>query len=48
MQLNCNINLHNFRNGCVDSPFQSMTAMFMALGKKDVSKIVTGPLTPSM
>ncbi|KOC69913.1 putative RNA 3'-terminal phosphate cyclase-like protein [Habropoda laboriosa] len=37
-----------YRNGCVDSPFQSMTAMFMALGKKDVSKIVTGPLTPSM
>ncbi|XP_016908086.1 RNA 3'-terminal phosphate cyclase-like protein isoform X2 [Apis cerana] len=37
-----------YRNGCVDSPFQAMTAMFMALGKKDVSKIVTGPLTPSM
>ncbi|XP_029047613.2 RNA 3'-terminal phosphate cyclase-like protein [Osmia bicornis bicornis] len=37
-----------YRNGCVDSPFQPMTAMFMALGKKDVSKVVTGPLTPSM
>ncbi|CAK9795461.1 Probable RNA 3'-terminal phosphate cyclase-like protein [Anthophora quadrimaculata] len=37
-----------YRNGCVDSPFQSMIAMFMALGNKDVSKIVTGPLTPSM
>ncbi|CAK9820768.1 Probable RNA 3'-terminal phosphate cyclase-like protein [Anthophora plagiata] len=37
-----------YRNGCVDSPFQSMVAMFMALGNKDVSKIVTGPLTPSM
>ncbi|XP_076296873.1 RNA terminal phosphate cyclase 1 [Lasioglossum baleicum] len=37
-----------YRNGCIDSPFQSMTAMFMALGKKDVSKVVTGPLTPTM
>ncbi|KAF7418547.1 hypothetical protein HZH68_001200 [Vespula germanica] len=37
-----------YRNGCVDSPFQSMAAMFMVLGKKDVSKIVTGPLTQSM
>lgn len=37
-----------YRNGCVDSPFQSMTAMFMVLGKKDVSKVVTGPLTQSM
>lgn len=37
-----------YRNGCVDSPFQAMTAMFMALGKKDVSKVVTGPLTPAM
>ncbi|XP_031842240.1 RNA terminal phosphate cyclase 1 [Nomia melanderi] len=36
------------RNGCIDSPFQSMTAMFMALGKKDVSKVITGPLTPAM
>ncbi|XP_076239357.1 RNA terminal phosphate cyclase 1 [Calliopsis andreniformis] len=37
-----------YRNGCIDSPFQSMTAMFMALGKKDVSKVVIGPLTPAM
>ncbi|XP_054003854.1 RNA 3'-terminal phosphate cyclase-like protein [Hylaeus anthracinus] len=37
-----------YRNGCMDSPFQSMTAMFMALSKKDVSKVVTGPLTPAM
>lgn len=37
-----------YRNGCIDSPFQSMTAMYMALGRKDVSKVVTGPLTPSM
>ncbi|XP_001604756.1 probable RNA 3'-terminal phosphate cyclase-like protein [Nasonia vitripennis] len=36
-----------FRNGCVDSAFQSMTALFMALGKKDVSKVVVGPLTPA-
>nr|XP_033326542.1 RNA 3'-terminal phosphate cyclase-like protein [Megalopta genalis] len=37
-----------YRNGCIDSPFQSMTAMFMALGKRDVSKVVTGPLTSIM
>ena len=37
----------HFRNGCVDSPFQCMTALFMALGKKDVSKVVVGPLTPA-
>ncbi|XP_011303786.1 probable RNA 3'-terminal phosphate cyclase-like protein [Fopius arisanus] len=37
-----------YRNGCVDSPFQSMTALFMALGKKDVSKVLVGPLTPTM
>ena len=37
-----------YRNGCVDSPFQCMTAMFMALSKKDVSKVVIGPLTPAM
>ncbi|KAG7212868.1 hypothetical protein KM043_002221 [Ampulex compressa] len=37
-----------YRNGCVDSPFQSMTAMFMALGRKDVSKVTTGPLTQAM
>ncbi|XP_015590069.1 RNA 3'-terminal phosphate cyclase-like protein [Cephus cinctus] len=36
------------RNGCVDSPFQSMAALFMALGKKDVSKITVGPLTQTM
>lgn len=40
--------MYDFRNGCVDSSFQAMTAMFMALGKKDVSKVVTGPLTPAM
>lgn len=36
------------RNGCVDSPFQTITALFMALGKQDISKINTGPLTPVM
>ncbi|CAL1685078.1 unnamed protein product [Lasius platythorax] len=36
-----------YRNGCVDSPFQSMTAAFMALGKKDVCKVTMGPLTPA-
>lgn len=37
-----------YRNGCVDSAFQAMTAMFMALGRKDISKVVTGPLSPAM
>lgn len=35
------------RGGCVDSAFQSMTALFMALGKKNVSKALFGPLTQS-
>ncbi|KAL0119465.1 hypothetical protein PUN28_007749 [Cardiocondyla obscurior] len=37
-----------YRNGCVDSSFQSMTAAFMALGKKDICKVVMGPLTSAM
>ncbi|XP_024878230.1 probable RNA 3'-terminal phosphate cyclase-like protein [Temnothorax curvispinosus] len=37
-----------FRNGCIDSAFQSMTAAFMALGKKDICKVIIGPLTPAM
>ncbi|XP_036140529.1 RNA 3'-terminal phosphate cyclase-like protein isoform X2 [Monomorium pharaonis] len=37
-----------YRNGCVDSVFQSMTATFMALGKKDVCKVRVGPLTPAI
>ncbi|XP_063975733.1 RNA 3'-terminal phosphate cyclase-like protein [Diachasmimorpha longicaudata] len=37
-----------YRNGCVDSPFQSMTALFMALGRKDVCKVLVGPLTQTM
>ncbi|XP_029169505.1 RNA 3'-terminal phosphate cyclase-like protein [Nylanderia fulva] len=36
-----------YRNGCVDSSFQSMTAAFMALGRKDVCKVTMGPLTPA-
>lgn len=40
--------LQIYRNGCVDSAFQSMTAAFMALGKKDISKVTIGPLTPAM
>ncbi|XP_071563374.1 RNA 3'-terminal phosphate cyclase-like protein isoform X1 [Temnothorax nylanderi] len=37
-----------YRNGCIDSSFQSMTAAFMALGKKDICKVIIGPLTPAM
>ncbi|XP_012264455.1 probable RNA 3'-terminal phosphate cyclase-like protein [Athalia rosae] len=37
-----------YRGGCVDSPFQSLAALFMALGKKDVSKMTVGPLTQAM
>jgi len=35
-----------YRGGCVDSSSQSLTALFMALGPKDVSKTLTGPLSP--
>lgn len=31
-----------YRGGCVDSSFQWITALFMALGQKDVSKFLTG------
>lgn len=31
-----------YRGGCVDSSFQWITALFMALGAKDVSKFLTG------
>ncbi|XP_014234900.1 RNA 3'-terminal phosphate cyclase-like protein [Trichogramma pretiosum] len=37
-----------YRNGTVDSPFQSMTALFMAFSGRDVSKVVVGPFTPAM
>ncbi|XP_008554925.1 RNA 3'-terminal phosphate cyclase-like protein [Microplitis demolitor] len=36
-----------YRNGCVDSVFQRMAILFMALGKKDVSKVLVGPLSQS-
>ncbi|XP_065567830.1 RNA 3'-terminal phosphate cyclase-like protein isoform X2 [Artemia franciscana] len=35
-----------YRGGCVDSNCQSSTLLFMALYQKDVSKIMTGPLSP--
>jgi len=34
-----------YRGGCVDSTFQWLAALYMALGQKDVSKILTGPLS---
>lgn len=34
-----------YRGGCVDSSYQWIVALFMALGQKDVSKFLTGPLT---
>ncbi|XP_055606727.1 probable RNA 3'-terminal phosphate cyclase-like protein [Uranotaenia lowii] len=34
-----------YRGGCVDSSFQWMVALFMALGQKDVSKFLIGPLS---
>jgi len=34
-----------FRGGCVDSTAQSLTLLMMALGPRDVSKVVTGPLS---
>ncbi|KAG8037871.1 hypothetical protein G9C98_006082 [Cotesia typhae] len=36
-----------YRNGCVDSVFQSMAIIFMALNRRDVSKMIVGPLTQS-
>ena len=35
-----------YRGGCVDSTFQTLPALLMALGKSNVSKFQTGPLTP--
>lgn len=35
-----------YRGGCVDSRHQSLALLYMILGQRDVSKIVTGPLTP--
>ncbi|XP_055626334.1 probable RNA 3'-terminal phosphate cyclase-like protein [Toxorhynchites rutilus septentrionalis] len=34
-----------YRGGCVDSAFQWLVALFMALGQKDVSKCLIGPLS---
>ncbi len=34
-----------YRGGCVDSVCQSQVLLMMALGQRDVSKLVTGPLT---
>lgn len=34
-----------YRGGCVDSTFQWMVALYMALGQKDVSKFLIGPLS---
>lgn len=34
-----------FYGGCSDSTFQSLAALFMCLGQKDVSKFMTGPLS---
>ena len=35
-----------YRGGCVDSTCQSLAALMMALGPSDVSRCVTGPLSP--
>ena len=34
------------QGGCVDSRHQSLALLYMSLGQRDVSKIITGPLTP--
>jgi len=36
-----------YRGGCVDSTAQGLSFLYMVLGQKDVSKIVTGPLSVS-
>lgn len=35
-----------YRGGCVDSSFQSLAILFMTLGPKDISKYLTGTLSP--
>jgi RNA 3'-terminal phosphate cyclase-like protein len=35
-----------YRGGCADSTSQSLTALLMALGPPDVSKMLVGPLSP--
>lgn len=34
------------QGGCVDSRHQSLALLYMILGQRDVSKLLTGPLTP--
>lgn len=34
-----------YRGGCVDSTFQWMTVLYMALGQKNISKFLTGSLS---
>lgn len=34
-----------YRGGCVDSTFQWLTVLYMALGQKNISKFITGPLS---
>ena len=34
-----------YRGGCVDSTVQSLGLLMMALGPRDVSRVVTGPLS---
>ena len=36
---------HFFRGGCVGSTSQSLFLLLMAMGPRDVSKVVTGPLS---
>lgn len=35
-----------WRGGCVNSSFQSIVLLYMALRQKDVSHVVLGPLSP--
>ncbi|CAG0878705.1 unnamed protein product [Darwinula stevensoni] len=35
-----------YRGGCCDSSFQAVVFMLMAFGRRDVSKILIGPLSP--
>ncbi len=35
-----------YRGGVVDSSNQHLVLLFMALGQKDVSKVMLGPLSP--
>lgn len=35
-----------YRGGCISSSFQSLAALWMMLTQKDISKYLTGPLSP--